>query len=138
MLSSRVFPYSSVGQYVIEAATGIRIEGAYTLPNSNLILEVLFTSGLYGGLIIYLAELGCFYRLRFRTLTRPITPFSLVAVTTTIFDPMGLFFSGQEWVVEAVLVLLVIMAALVLTQGIKVLRTICAATRVQRAAISLQ
>ncbi len=133
VLSDHRFPYSSVGQYVIEAATGVYVEGAFTMPNSNLILEVLFTSGFYGGLVIFVLELSCFYWFRFIALKRVITPFILGLVITTVFDPFGLFFSGQEWMVETVLVFLVIGFACFLTLGVKTLRNVCASVRLQAA-----
>ena len=55
------FPYFSIGQYVLQAATGNLIETAYTFPNSNLILEAIFTSGFILGFYIFLIEIVLFY-----------------------------------------------------------------------------
>lgn len=89
--------YSSIGQYVIAYATGQVIEGPYTFPNSNLILETMFTSGNGFGYVLYVCELLVFYFVRRRALSRPVTPGSLVAIKMIVFSPLGLFLSGQEF-----------------------------------------
>ncbi|HZY74348.1 MAG TPA: hypothetical protein VFE22_14670 [Edaphobacter sp.] len=109
------YDYSSIGQYVIETVLGIYIEGPFTFPNSNLVLETIFTSGRYLGFIFFMFESLCFYWCRRVSLRRPITHLSLILVSGTVLDPMGLFLSGQEWVTEMVLRLLVILFALILS-----------------------
>jgi len=105
------YDYSSIGQYVVETVLGIYIDGPYTFPNSNLILETIFTSGRYLGFIFFIFESFCFYWCRRIVLKRPVTHLSLILVGGTVLDPMGLFSSGQEWVTEMVLRFLVIMFA---------------------------
>jgi hypothetical protein len=109
---SAKYDYSSVGQYVIEKVTGIFIDGPYTFPNSNLILETIFTSGTYLGLAAFVLESVCFYRCRISALRRPITPFSLVFLYGTFFQPLGLFYSGQEWITEMVVVFFTVIIAI--------------------------
>ncbi len=124
VISSHTYTYSSIGQYVIEAATGTYIEGPYTLPNSNLILETIFTSGTAFGLVIFVLELSLFYWLRTFALRSRLTPLTFVFVTATVFDPFGLFFSGQEWFVETSLLLATVGFAYLATLVWKGLRTI--------------
>lgn len=113
---STKYDYSSVGQYVVEAATGTYIEGPFTLPNSNLILETILTSGKYLGFVFFILELSGFYWCRRVVLRRPITPFSLVLVQAVILTPVGLFYSGQEWVTETILLFFIVVAALFLSK----------------------
>ena len=108
---SRHYEYSSVGQYVIEAVTGNVVEATGTLPNSNLILEAVFTSGKYLGLSLFILECGMFYWGRRIVIAKPVTPFWLVASYITVFQPFGLFISGQEWVTEAAVVAVTVAAA---------------------------
>jgi hypothetical protein len=115
-LFSTKYEYSSVGQYVVAAATGQYIEGPYTFPNSNLILETVFTSGKYIGSMLFVLELACFYRCRVAVLRRPITPLSLVLVLTTVLEPTGLFSSGQEWATETLLIVFIVIAAMALAK----------------------
>jgi hypothetical protein len=89
--------YSGVGQYVIAYVTGQTIEGPFTYPNSNLILETIFTSGNGLGYVLFVSELLVFYFVRWQTLSRPVTPASLLAIKATIFNPLGVFLSGQEY-----------------------------------------
>ena len=89
--------YSSIGQYVIAYVTGEAIEGAFTYPNSNLILETMFTSGNGLGYVFFVFELLVFYFFRRRALARPVTPGSLFAIKVTVFAPMSMFLSGQEF-----------------------------------------
>jgi hypothetical protein len=89
--------YSSMGQYVVAYVTGYVIEGPFTFPNSNLILETMFTSGNRLGYVFYVCELLIFYFVRRRALSRPVTPASLLALKVTVFNPMGMFLSGQEY-----------------------------------------
>jgi hypothetical protein len=111
-ISGNTYDYSSIGQYVIEAFTGRKIEGAYTFPNSNLILETVLTSGNYVGYLVFIVELTIFYVLRYIALRSAITPFSLVLLLGTVFSPIGLFYSGQEWMTEIVLIAFTIALAL--------------------------
>lgn len=113
---SHQYDYSNIGQYIVEFITGSSVDGAATYPNSNLILETVFTSGKYPGALLFLLELSLFYWCRRRVLARPITPFSLVFVQAVIFDPTGLFASGQDWVMETILLFVVITAAFVLSK----------------------
>jgi hypothetical protein len=89
--------YSSIGQYVIAYVTGEAIAGAFTYPNSNLILETIFTSGSGLGYVLFVSELLVFYFVRRRALSRPVTPGSLLAIKATVFSPLSIFFSGQEF-----------------------------------------
>lgn len=120
-LSSIKYEYSSVGQYVIEAATGTYIEGPFTLPNSNLILEAILTSGKYLGFVFFILELSGFYWCRRVVLRRSITPLSLVLVQAVVLAPTGLFYSGQEWVTETILMFFTVIAAIVLSKLWKVI-----------------
>jgi hypothetical protein len=113
---STKYDYSTIGQYVLEMATGISIEGPFTFPNSNLILETVFTSGIYLGLVAFVFESVCFYRCRIAMLKRPITPFSLVLLYGTFFQPFGLFLSGQEWIMEIIVAFLTVILAIALTK----------------------
>lgn len=89
--------YSSVGQYVVEAWTGRFIEGPYTMPNSNLILESIFTSGVGFGFFIYVAQLVWFYFLRQYAMRGSVTVLRLMLIKTIVYSPMSLFYSGQEF-----------------------------------------
>ena len=89
--------YSSIGQYLVAYVTGQVIEGPFTFPNSNLILETMFTSGNGLGYVLYLSELLIFYFVRRRALSRPVTPGSLLALKVTVFSPLSMFLSGQEY-----------------------------------------
>ena len=91
------FPYFSVGQYVLQARTGSLIETAYTFPNSNLILEAIFTSGFILGLYIFFIEILFFYILRYVALKMPISPIGFFLIGAFVSTPMGLFLSGQDW-----------------------------------------
>jgi hypothetical protein len=113
---STKYDYSNVGQYVIAMASGIYIDGPATFPNSNLILETVFTSGRYLGLAAFALESACFYWCRFAALKRPITPFSLLFVYGMVFDPFGLFLSGQEWIMEMIVVCLTVVLAMALAR----------------------
>lgn len=111
---SSQYDYSNVGQYVLEYVTGIRIDGPYTFPNSNLILESIFTSGKYFGALIFVAELGLFYWCRRLALSRPITPYTLILAQCMVLNPVNLFLSGQEWVTETILMLSTVIVAQIL------------------------
>ena len=97
------FPYFSIGQYVLQASTGNLIEKAYTFPNSNLILEAIFTSGFILGLYIFLIEIVLFYFLRYVALKMPISPIGFFLLGAFVLTPMGLFLSGQDWCTTNVL-----------------------------------
>jgi hypothetical protein len=116
-LLSTQFDYSSIGQYVLASVTGRYIDGPSTFPNSNLILETILTSGKYLGMVFFLMELSCFYWCRRFALRRSITPFSLVIVQSVVLAPTGLFYSGQEWVTETILVFFTVVAALALSKS---------------------
>ncbi len=111
-LLSTTYHYSNVGQYVLDAALGLYVEGPYTFPNSNLILEAVLTSGKYLGFLVFTFEMACFYWIRFASLRKPITPLSLVLFSSTVLNPVGLFIDGQAWMNETVLMFLVVCAAL--------------------------
>ena len=113
---SNQYDYSNIGQYIFEFITGGSADNSGTYPNSNLILETVFTSGRYFGGLLFLLELSLFYWCRRSVLGRPITPFSLIFVQAVIFDPVGLFASGQEWVTETTLLALIITTALLLSK----------------------
>jgi len=115
-LLSVQFDYSTIGQYVIEAATGQYIDGPFTFPNSNLILETVFTSGKYLGMTLFLLELSGFYWLRRAALKGPITPLSLAFVQTVVLAPASLFYSGQEWVTRTIFVFFTVIAAAILSK----------------------
>jgi hypothetical protein len=115
LLSSH-YEYNSVGEYVIEYVTGIRVDSPGTYPNSNLILETVFTAGKYLGAVFFLLELGAFYWCRRVALRRPITPVSLVLVQAFIMSPTDFFTSGQDWVTETILALFTVIVALALSQ----------------------
>lgn len=106
--------YSSVGQYVVEYWTGRPIEGPFTFPNSNLILETIFTSGVVLGFVFYCVQLLAFYIARFRTLNKPIDAISLILMKTIVYSPFGLFLSGQEFVSNLIVVSCVTFAAFAL------------------------
>lgn len=109
------YEYSSVGQYVVSAMTGNYVGAAATLPNSNLILEALFTSGTSLGLLMFSLELFVFYRLRRFAMSRPVTPLMLLLVCNIVINPFGLFLSGQEWITTTSVVLATILTAYGLT-----------------------
>jgi hypothetical protein len=111
-LLSTTYHYSNIGQYILDAALGLYIEGPYTFPNSNLILEAVLTSGKYLGFLVFAFEMACFYRIRFASLRRPVTPLSLVLFSSTVLNPAGLFIDGQAWMNETILMFLVVCAAL--------------------------
>jgi hypothetical protein len=113
---SKQYDYSNIGQYIVEFLTGGSVDSLGTYPNSNLILETVFTSGRYLGALLFLLELSLFYWCRRVVLSKPITPFSLVLVQAVIFDPFGLFASGQDWVTETILLFVIITIALVLSK----------------------
>jgi|SRR5450432_1335276 len=113
---SKQYDYSNIGQYIIELLTGGSADNRGTYPNSNLILETVFTSGKYLGAFLFLLEISLFYWCRRIVLSKPITPFSLVLVQAVIFDPIGLFASGQDWVTETILLFAVVTTALVLSK----------------------
>jgi hypothetical protein len=92
--------YSSIGQYVVAYWTGTIIDGPFTFPNSNLILETAFTSGNALGYLLYVLQLTIFYFARRMVLRRPITPVNLIIVKAVVFSPLGLFLSGQEFFVS--------------------------------------
>ena len=114
-LSSAKYDYDNVGQYILEDVTGVKIEGPSTFPNSNLILETIFTSGTYLGALIFVAELGLFYWCRRVALEKPITPYSLVLVQSMVLNPFGLFLSGQDWLTQMILIYGLVIIALVLS-----------------------
>jgi hypothetical protein len=114
-LSNR-YDYSNIGQYIVSFLTGGSVDSLGTYPNSSLILEVIFTSGKYLGALLFLLELSLFYWCRRIVLSKPITPFSLVLVQAFIFDPAGLFSSGQDWVTETIVLFVVVTIALVLSK----------------------
>jgi hypothetical protein len=116
LLLSNQYDYSNIGQYITEVLTGGRVDNLGTYPNSNLILETIFTSGKYLGAFLFLLELTLFYWCRRIVLSKPITPFSLVLVQAVIFDPTGLFSSGQDWVTETILLFIIIITALALSK----------------------
>ena len=99
---SAKYEYSTVGQYVLEVVHGIVIDGTFTFPNSNLILETTMTSGTYLGLLAFILEIAGFYWCRFIALKKAITPLSLVLMYGMVFSPFGLFLSGQEWFTEVI------------------------------------
>jgi hypothetical protein len=113
---SKQYDYSNIGQYIVELLTGGTVDNRGTYPNSNLILETVFTSGKYLGGFLFLVEVSLFYWCRRIVLSKPITPFSLVLVQAVIFDPIGLFASGQDWVTETILLFVVVTTALVLSR----------------------
>ena len=92
VISSHTYTYSSIGQYVIEAATGINIEGPYTLPNSNLILESILTSGIPLGLVIFVVELSVFYWMRESCVEKPAHPADVCACRYDRLRPVWLVF----------------------------------------------
>jgi hypothetical protein len=108
---STTYEYSSVGQFVMSTMTGNYIGPAATLPNSNLILEVIFTSGPNVGLLVFCIETFAFYRLRRFAMARPVTPLTLVLVCNFVMNPFGLFLSGQEWITSTVVIFATILAA---------------------------
>lgn len=110
------FQYNGIGEYVIEGATGIAVNGVGTYPNSNLILEVLFTSGKYLGALIFVLEISVFYWLRRFALARPVTPLTFVIVQAFIFTPTGLFSSGQDWIIETIVALGTVTVSLALVK----------------------
>jgi hypothetical protein len=116
LFSSHQYDYSNIGQYIFEVITGGSVNSLGTYPNSNLILEAVLTSGKYLGAFLFLLELSLFYWCRRIVLSKPITPISLVLVQAVVFDPMGLFASGQDWVTETILLFLIITIALVLSK----------------------
>ncbi len=113
---SKQYDYSNIGQYIFEFITGASADNLGTYPNSNLILESIFTSGRYLGGLLFLLELSLFYWCRRNVLSKPITPFSLIFVQAVIFDPVGLFASGQDWITETILLALIITTALLLSK----------------------
>jgi hypothetical protein len=113
---SKQYDYSNIGQYIVELLTGGTVDNLGTYPNSNLILETVFTSGKYLGAFLFLLEVSLFYWCRRIVLSKPITPLSLALVQAVIFDPIGLFASGQDWVTETILLFVVITTAFVLSK----------------------
>jgi hypothetical protein len=91
------FPYYQIGQYVIEAQTGSLMDKTYTFPNSNLILEAIFTSGYILGFYLFLFELVLFYSLRYIALIKPISPMVFFLIGGFVLTPVTLFLAGQEW-----------------------------------------
>ncbi len=115
VFSSTQYEYNGIGEYVIEYVTGIPVSGRGAYPNSNLILETIFTSGKYLGVLIFTLELIVFYCCRRTALKKPVTPLTLVLVQAFVMTPMGLFSSGQDWIMETLIAFITILAALVLS-----------------------
>ena len=105
------YEYSNIGQYVISTMTGNYIAGPATLPNSNLILETVFTSGPFMGLLAFCFESVIFYRFRLYTMQRPVTPFALGLLCNFVINPFGLFLSGQEWITTTAVVFVTVIIA---------------------------
>lgn len=96
------FDYDSIGQYVVFETMGKRIEGAHTFPNSNLVLEAIFTSGFFFGFFVFAFELTLFYFFRYLAIKRQVDPLGFFLVAVFVAKPMGLFMSGQEWVTNSI------------------------------------
>lgn len=96
------FDYDNIGQYVLFEVLGRRIEGAFTFPNSNLVLEVIFTSGFFFGFFVFVFELGLFYFFRYMALKRQVDPLGFFLTAVFVAKPIGLFMSGQEWVTNSI------------------------------------
>lgn len=98
-IASGVNPeYFSVGQYVVEAYYGSTFDSPGNYPNSNLILEAVFTSGLILGFVFFFVQIWFFYYFRAKSLISNVTAFKLLPVVFFVNDPYGLFLSGQEWI----------------------------------------
>ncbi|MDW6002161.1 hypothetical protein [Vibrio mangrovi] len=99
--------YSSVGQFVVYQVYGELVQHAYTFPNSNLILESLFTSGIILGIHFFVIEMSLFYLVRKIYLNKPITALNIPIFLYVIYTPYSLFMSGQSWASQCLLFVLV-------------------------------